>query len=92
MVEALGRARVMTEPCDDCGRPNHPIAWHVPDELWLAAVGRSSGFLCIPCFTDLAKSAGIEISWIGSRFDITDSETWVISNQMNLDAEVVTHG
>ena len=75
------------EPCEECGRPNYPIAWHVPDDLWLNIVGRADGFLCIPCFTAKAHRAGVEVDWLGERFDLKDESTWRIAAKMNAEDE-----
>ena len=44
-------------PCANCGdRITH--VWYAPSDLWNEVTGSPNGFLCLPCFDQLAHEAG----------------------------------
>lgn len=46
------------EKCKRCGRRN-VVGFIVPDEVWMAVVGASSGCWCLTCFDEEAQAKGI---------------------------------
>lgn len=55
------------EHCNECGMPIRFFTrsyWNTNDNLWDRVVGTDKIILCPPCFTELANSKGIHISWV----------------------------
>lgn len=51
------------ESCQMCGRRYDDFLWWAPGDLWWEVMRRESGLLCPRCFTEMARDAGLLLTW-----------------------------
>ena len=64
MTKDIAKVNTVQKRCQRCGYYYSEV-WQTSDEVWrkVTEIEDGSGLFCISCFTILARSQGISLSW-----------------------------